>query len=180
MVEEGYAWPGTVSVASDSHSNIYGGVGCLGTAIVRSDAASVLATSTVFWRVPPIAKITFTGTLPPGVTGKDTIIALCALLKSEVLNMCVEFTGSEQTLASIPISERLTIANMTTEMGSLSGLFPVDETLISWYRARATAAATSGGSTKDRINQKRIDELLENTLVADPGAKYAKEYFLDL
>ncbi|KAH7237357.1 hypothetical protein B0J15DRAFT_503662 [Fusarium solani] len=180
MIEEGYAWPGTVTVASDSHSNIYGGVGCLGTAIVRSDAASVLATSTIFWRVPPVAKITFTGTLPPGVTGKDTIIALCALLKSEVLNMCVEFTGSEQTLASIPISERLTIANMTTEMGSLSGLFPVDETLISWYRARAAAAATSGNSTKDRINQKRIDELLENTLVADPGAKYAKEYFLDL
>jgi homoaconitate hydratase len=124
MIEEGYAWPGTVTVASDSHSNIYGGVGCLGTAIVRSDAASVLATSTIFWRVPPVAKITFTGTLPPGVTGKDTIIALCALLKSEVLNMCVEFTGSEQTLASIPISERLTIANMTTEMGSLSGPKP--------------------------------------------------------
>jgi aconitase A len=59
-----------------------------------------------------------------GVTGKDTIIALCALLKSEVLNMYVEFTGSEQTLASIPISERLTIANMTTEMGSLSGPKP--------------------------------------------------------
>ncbi|RSL60559.1 Homoaconitase, mitochondrial [Fusarium sp. AF-6] len=38
----------------------------------------------------------------------------------------------------------------------------------------------SGNSTKDRINHKRIDELLENTLVADPGAKYAKEYFLDL
>ncbi|RSL60548.1 hypothetical protein CEP53_005390 [Fusarium sp. AF-6] len=87
-------------------------------AIVRSDAASVLATSTIFWKVPPIAKIIFTGTLPPGVTGKDTIIALCALLGSDVLNMCVEFTGSKQTLASIPISERLTIANMTTEMGS--------------------------------------------------------------
>ncbi|RSL76155.1 Homoaconitase, mitochondrial [Fusarium floridanum] len=180
MIEEGYAWPGTVTVASDSHSNIYGGIGCFGTAIVRSDAASVLATSTIFWKVPPIAKITFTGTLPPGVTGKDTIIALCALLGSDVLNMCVEFTGSEQTLASIPISERLTISNMTTELGSLSGLFPVDETLISWYRARAAAAAMSGNSTKDRINHKRIDELLENTLVADPGAKYAKEYFLDL
>lgn len=101
---------------------MYGGVGCLGTAIVRSDAASVLATSTVFWQIPPTVKITFTGVLPPGVTGKDTIIALCGLLnKDDVLNMCVEFTGSEQTLASIPISERLTIANMTTEWGALSG-----------------------------------------------------------
>ena len=39
MVEEGYAWPGKMVVASDSHSNHYGGVGCLGTAIVRTDAA---------------------------------------------------------------------------------------------------------------------------------------------
>ncbi|KAK7431152.1 mitochondrial Homoaconitase [Neonectria magnoliae] len=180
MVEEGYAWPGTVAVASDSHSNIYGGVGCFDTAIVRSDAASVLATSTIFWQVPPIAKITFTGILPPGVTGKDAIIALCFLLKSDVLNMCVEFTGSEQTLASIPISERLTIANMTTEWGALSGLFPVDDTLISWYHARATIAAMSDSPTKDRINHKRIDELLESPLAADPGATYAKEFYLNL
>lgn len=109
-------------VASDSHSTIYGGIGCLGTAIVRSDAASILATSTIFWQVPPIAKVTFTGVLPPGVTGKDVIIALCTFLKSDVLNMCVEFTGSEQTLASISVSERLTISNMTCEWGALSGL----------------------------------------------------------
>ena len=57
MIEEGYAWPGTVTVASDSHSTIYGGIGCFGTAIVRSDAASVLATSTILWQVPPIAKV---------------------------------------------------------------------------------------------------------------------------
>lgn len=44
MCEEGYAFPGTVSVASDSHSNMYGGLGSLGTAVVRSDAASIWAT----------------------------------------------------------------------------------------------------------------------------------------
>ena len=109
MVEEGYAWPGTLAVASDSHTNILGGISCLGTAIVRSDAASILATSTVFWQIPPVAKVTFTGILPPGVTGKDTILALCAMRQSDVLNHCVEFHGSEQTLASIPISDRLTV-----------------------------------------------------------------------
>ena len=41
MVSEGYAWPGTMVVASDSHSNHYGAVGCLGTPIVRTDAASI-------------------------------------------------------------------------------------------------------------------------------------------
>ncbi|TFA97524.1 Homoaconitase, partial [Trichoderma ghanense] len=180
MIEQGYAWPGTVTVASDSHSTIYGGIGCLGTAIVRSDAASILATSTVFWQVPPIAKVTFTGVLPPGVTGKDVIIALCAFLKSDVLNMCVEFTGSEQTLASLSVSERLTIANMACEWGALSGLFPVDKTLISWYRARASAAAVTDSPSQSRLNHKRIDELLEAPLVADPGAVYAKEFYLNL
>lgn len=47
MCEEGYAFPGTMTVASDSHSNMYGGLGCLGTPIVRSDAASVWATGKV-------------------------------------------------------------------------------------------------------------------------------------
>ena len=57
MVEEGYAWPGTMAVASDSHSNHYGGVGCLGTAVVRTDAASIWATTSSWWQVPPVAKV---------------------------------------------------------------------------------------------------------------------------
>ncbi|KAK6531853.1 mitochondrial Homoaconitase [Orbilia ellipsospora] len=181
MVEEGHAWPRTVTVASDSHSNHYGGVGVLGTPVVRTDAASVWATTQTWWCIPPIAKITFTGILPRGVTGKDVIVFLAGSFnQDEVLNHAIEFTGSEETLASIPIDDRLTIANMTTEWGALSGLFPVDETLISWYRGKATAAAMSNGSLSERINHERIDELTKEKLVADPGATYAKEFYLDL
>ncbi|KAI6756195.1 hypothetical protein HG530_011931 [Fusarium avenaceum] len=177
MVEEGYAWPGTVSVASDSHSNMYGGVGCLGTAVVRTDAASIWATGQTWWQVPPVAKVTFTGILPPGVTGKDVIIALCGLFRDDqVLNHAVEFAGGE----SLPIDDRLTISNMTTEWGALAGVFPVDEMLLSWYRGKATTNAMFGGPSKDRINHKRIDELEQNMLVADPGATYAKELYLNL
>ncbi|KAK7749791.1 mitochondrial Homoaconitase [Cytospora paraplurivora] len=183
MVEEGYAWPGTVAVASDSHSNMYGGVGCLGTPVVRTDAASIWATGRTWWQVPPIAKVTFTGLLPPGVTGKDVIVALCGLFNSDdVLNHAIEFTGSEQTMRSIPIDDRLTIANMTTEWGALSGLFPIDSVLQSWLRARATTAAMfnpDSGSGK-RFTHERIDELLENPLSADPGATYAKSIYLNL
>ncbi|KAM0345961.1 hypothetical protein ACHAPU_006015 [Fusarium lateritium] len=177
MVEEGYAWPGTVSVASDSHSNMYGGIGCLGTAVVRTDAASIWATGQTWWQVPPVAKVTFTGILPPGVTGKDVIIALCGLFRDDqVLNHAVEFAGGE----SLPIDDRLTISNMTTEWGALAGVFPVDEMLISWYRGKATTNAMFGGSSKDRINHKRVDELDQNRLAADPGATYAKELYLNL
>jgi homoaconitate hydratase len=57
MVEEGFAWPGTLVVASDSHSNMYGGVGCLGTPIVRTDGASIWATGKTWWQVPNIARV---------------------------------------------------------------------------------------------------------------------------
>ncbi|ROW06204.1 hypothetical protein VMCG_04572 [Cytospora schulzeri] len=183
MVEQGYAWPGTVTVASDSHSNMYGGVGCLGTPMVRTDAASIWATGRTWWQVPAIAKVTLTGILPPGVTGKDVIVALCGLFNSDdVLNHAIEFTGSEQTMRSIPVDDRLTIANMTTEWGALTGLFPIDSTLQAWLRARATTAAMynpdSGSGT--RFTHAKIDDLIENPLSADPGATYAKSLYLNL
>ncbi|RFU72118.1 hypothetical protein TARUN_10141, partial [Trichoderma arundinaceum] len=181
MVEEGHAWPGTLTVASDSHSNHYGGVGVLGTPVYFPSPLEAAVANGGCARIPPIAKITFTGILPPGVTGKDVIVSLCGLFnQDEVLNHALEFTGSEETLASIPIDARLTIANMTTEWGALSGLFPVDEKLIAWYRAKATTAAMFNTSLKERINHERIDELVKNKLVADQGASYAKELYLNL
>lgn len=187
MVEEGYAWPGTVAVASDSHSNMYGGVGCLGTPVVRTDAASIWATGRTWWQVPPIAKVNFRGTLPPGVTGKDVIVALCGLFsKDEVLNHAIEFTGSEEAMRSLQVDDRLTIANMTTEWGALTGLFPIDSILQSWLSYKATEAALYRSSeltdndTHERFSHARLDELFANSLAADKGAKYAKHLYLDL
>lgn len=109
MVEEGHAWPGTVTVASDSHSNMYGGIGCLGTPVVRTDAASVWATGKTWWQVPPVARVNLTGILPVGVTGKDIIVALCGLFnQDEVLNHAIEFTGTEETMSSLSVDDRLT------------------------------------------------------------------------
>ena len=114
MCEEGYAWPGTMVVASDSHSNMYGGLGCLGTPVVRTDAAAIWATGRTWWQVPPVAKVTLRGKLRKGVTGKDVIITLCGFFNNdEVLNCAVEFTGGG--ISSLSIDQRLTIANMTTE-----------------------------------------------------------------
>ncbi len=76
MVENGFARPGGFMVASDSHSNTYGGVGCVGTPIVRTDAAAAWATGTFWWQVPPMVKVVLEGELRPGVTGKDVIVTL--------------------------------------------------------------------------------------------------------
>ncbi|KAA8643207.1 homoaconitase LysF [Aspergillus tanneri] len=187
MVEEGFAWPGTLVVASDSHSNMYGGVGCLGTPIVRTDGASIWATGKTWWQIPPVAKVTLTGVLPPGVTGKDVIVALCGLFdKDDVLNHAIEFTGSEETMRSLSVDDRLTIANMTTEWGALSGLFPIDSVLKGWLKGKATTAAMglADGPFKTlaakRFTHPILEQLFTNPLTADRGAKYAKELFLDL
>ena len=188
MVEEGYAWPGTMAVASDSHSNMYGGVGCLGTPVVRTDAAAIWATGRTWWQIPPVAKVTFTGVLPEGVTGKDVIVALCGLFNNdEVLNHAIEFTGTAETMSTLPVDDRLAIANMTTEWGALSGLFPIDDVLKGWLRYKATEASMykapagiTSSPTSDRFTHGRLDELFENPLSADKGATYAKELYLDL
>lgn len=187
MVEDGFAWPGTLVVASDSHSNMYGGVGCLGTPIVRTDGASIWATGKTWWQIPPVAKVTFTGVLPQGVTGKDIIVALCGLFdKDDVLNHAIEFTGSEETMNSLSVDSRLTIANMTTEWGALSGLFPIDNVLKGWLKAKATTAAMglADGPFKtlapQRFTHPVLDQLFANPMSADKGAQYSKELFLDL
>ena len=118
--------PGSMVVGSDSHSNLYGALCCLGTPVVRTDAASIWATGVTWWQVPPVARVHLKGKLRPGVTGKDVIVTLCGLFnKDEVLNHAVEFVGDG--VASLSIEQRMTIANMTTEWGALVGLFPFDE-----------------------------------------------------
>ncbi|KAI9440145.1 hypothetical protein H4582DRAFT_1812340 [Lactarius indigo] len=188
LVEEGYAFPHTLTVASDSHSNMYGGVGCVGTPIVRTDAAAIWATGKTWWQVPRMVKVELRGKLHAGVTGKDVIVALCgAFNKDEVLNAAIEFTGDG--VAALSIDDRLTIANMTTEWGALVGLFPVDEALIQWYEAVLKKLELRTFSVDHsippppehpRINKHRLDAVRAAPLRSDPGAEYASHLVLDL
>lgn len=196
MCEEGYAWPGTMAVASDSHSNMYGGLGCLGTPIVRTDAAAIWATGRTWWKVPPIVKVELIGKLQKGVTGKDVIIALCGYFnKDEVLNHAIEFAclpdrQDGEGVKHLSVEERLTIANMTTEWGALVGLFPIDEMTIKWLRERdqyiqkrgleGVFSDSDGNGKHPRINEKRISELGKNIIKADKDAFYSKVLKIDL
>lgn len=174
MCEEGFAWPGEMAVASDSHSNMYGGLGCLGTPIVRTDAAAVWATGRTWWKFPPIVKVVLTRTLKKGVYGKDVIINLCGYFNhDEVLNHVIEFTGPG--VKNLSIDERLSIANMTTEWGALAGVFDIDEVTYQWIEDRI---AKTGGN--ERINHKRLNALKAAKLKADADAWYAKEITVDL
>ena len=191
LVEEGYAFPYTMTVASDSHSNMYGGMGCVGTPIVRTDAAALWATGKTWWQVPRMVKVEFRGQLAPGVTGKDVIVALCGYFnQDEVLNAAIEFTG--EGVSALTVDDRLTIANMTTEWGALAGVFPVDDVTLDWYEralkkmelrtfaSPALAAAIPAPPEHPRINRHRLDEVRALRLASDPDATYAAHLVLDL
>jgi len=187
MVEQGYVVPGAMVVASDSHSNLYGAMAALGTPVVRTDAASIWATGVTWWQVPPVARVALKGKLSPGVTGKDVIIALCGLFnKDEVLNHAVEFLGDG--VPALSMSERMTIANMTTEWGALAGVFPFDEVTVNYLRSRLPEFSTPnrpgkrGGKSRSGYNNADIDAWWKNRkdLSADPDAEYAIELDLDL
>jgi len=189
MCDEGYAWPNTLVVASDSHSNMYGGLGCLGTPVVRTDAASLWVTGQTWWQVPPVARVVLYGSLKQGVTGKDVIITLCGYFnKDEVLNHALEFDGDG--VAQLTVEQRLTIANMTTEWGALVGLFPCDAVTLAWLNERADYVARrglfgipsdkDGQDTHPRLNSGRIAELDEDVVLPDNDAVYARTLELDL
>jgi homoaconitate hydratase len=191
MVEQGYVVPGAMVVGSDSHSNLYGALCALGTPVVRTDAAGIWATGTTWWQVPAVARVTLTGKLAPGVVGKDVIVALCGLFShDEVLNHAVEFVG--EGVASLTISSRMSISNMTTEWGALAGVFPFDEVLREYLDSRADvfAQATShdalpGERREGSLGRYSRDDVARwwstrDAIAADSGAHYAVELTLDL
>jgi homoaconitate hydratase len=178
MIEEGFVTPGSLVVGSDSHSNMYGGVAALGTPVVRTDAAALWATGTMWWTIPPQVRVTLRGSLRPGITGKDVILTLCARFsRGEVLNAAVEFAGDG--VASLTVDDRLTIANMTTEWGALVGIFPFDASLRQWLDARADLFAHRAAPAFSRSDVARWwGERHE--LHSDTDAVFVRELELDL
>jgi homoaconitate hydratase len=176
MVERGYVVPGSFVVASDSHSNMYGALGAIGTPIVRTDAAAVWATGEFWWQIPRSIQVVLEGQLPDGVTGKDVIITLCGLYNhDECLNAAVEFTGPG--VASLSMDARLSISNMTTEWGPLVGWFPVDAVTIQYLRAVHQRLQAMG---VERFTESDIESWEKNPPAPDADAVYAARITLDL
>ena len=176
MVERGYVVPGSFVVASDSHSNMYGALGAIGTPIVRTDAAAVWATGEFWWQIPRSIQVTLQGKLPEGTTGKDVIITLCGLYNhDEALNAAVEFTGPG--VASLSMDARLSISNMTTEWGPLVGWFPVDAITIRYLEGVHQRLKSAG---IERLSEKDIEAWAKGAPRPDSDATYAAKITLNL
>lgn len=176
MIERGYVLPGSFVVASDSHSNMYGALGALGSPIVRTDAAAIWATGEFWWQIPRSIQVVLEGKLPEGVTGKDVIITLCGIYnRDEALNAAIEFSGPG--LASLPMDARLSISNMSTEWGPIVAWFPVDEITIRYLRRMRERLLEHG---IERFTEDDIERWSQVPPQPDFEARYAARIVLDL
>ncbi|HUA16258.1 MAG TPA: homoaconitase [Verrucomicrobiae bacterium] len=176
MLERGYVVPGSFVVASDSHSNIYGALGAVGTPIVRTDAAAVWATGEFWWQIPRTIQVVLEGKLQEGVSGKDLIIALCGLYNhDEALNAAIEFSGPG--VSSLSMDARFSIANMSTEWGPIVAWFPVDEVTIRYLR---TVHGNLQAQGVERFTEDDIFQWIVNPPRPDADAEYAARIVLNL
>lgn len=176
MIERGYVVPGAFVVASDSHSNMYGALGAVGTPIVRTDAAAVWATGEFWWQIPQTIQVVLEGQLQPGVSGKDVIITLCGLYNhDEALNAAIEFAGPG--VASLSMDARFSISNMSTEWGPIVAWFPVDEVTIRYMHQVHSCLEASGIR---RFSEIEIDKWAQTPPQPDPEAVYSARIVLNL
>ncbi len=128
MVENGHVRPGDLFLGADSHSPTYGAVNAFGIGVGSTDLAAAMLTGKTWLKVPRTIQITLHGALRPGVTAKDVILRLVQELGADGANYCaVEFTG--EAVWRMSLASRMTLANMTAEMGAKTGL--VDPTGLS-------------------------------------------------
>jgi 3-isopropylmalate/(R)-2-methylmalate dehydratase large subunit len=132
MHEYGYAKPGTVVTATDSHTTTYGGAGCFCTGIGTTEMAAALTTGELWFKVPSAIKVELTGKFSKGVYAKDLVERLLGDIRSDGAQYkSIEFVGDG--VKELSMSSRFTIANMGLEAGAKCALFPADEQTAAYY-----------------------------------------------
>lgn len=155
LPERGIVVPGDIVIGADSHTCTYGGLGAFATGVGSTDLAYAMATGRTWFKVPESMRFTYYGKRRPFVTGKDLILHTIRLIGDDgALYRAMEFTG--ETIAELPMEDRLTMSNMTIEAGGKVGLCPTDEVTRRYEAGRALRPLRS--------------------YAADPGARYVAEY----
>jgi len=150
-----HARPGMLIVGSDSHTSTAGAFNSLAAGIDRTESAGIWKRGETWFRVPESIKISLSGRLRENVSAKDLSLWIIGMIGSDGANyMSIEYHGDG--VKTLNISDRMTIANLASEMGAKNAVFPADEVLDNFY----------GIST--------------NGIWADNGAKYFSEINVNL
>jgi 3-isopropylmalate/(R)-2-methylmalate dehydratase large subunit len=147
MPEKGHVLPGTLIVGADSHTVTYGALGAFATGIGSTEAAAVFATGKIWLKVPEAIKINVKGHLRKYVTPKDLILSIIGHVRADgAIYKSIEFAGP--TIRSMSTAGRMTLCNMTVEMGAKNGIVEPDEVTRKFLEGRTNKPLTSFESLK--------------------------------
>jgi len=150
--------PGRVIVGADSHTVTAGALGCFATGVGSSDFLTALTTGRLWFRVPATIAVRLRGRVPAYIQGKDVMLALARILGDDgAVYRCLEF--HDETENGLTMDSRLTISNMSVELGAKAGIFVPDQITEAYVRAKHAEW---------------------NPIVPDGGAVYERTVTLDL
>ncbi len=130
-----HAKPGMLIVGSDSHTSTAGAFNAFAAGIDRTESAGIWKRGETWFRVPESIKITLSGKLKAGVSAKDLSLWIIGMIGSDGANyMSIEYHGDG--IKNLNISDRMTIANLASEMGAKNAVFPADEILKDFLKTK--------------------------------------------
>ncbi len=136
--EKGLSLPGMTIVCGDSHTSTHGAVGAIAMGIGTSEVAQVLASQCILQSKPKTMRINIEGKLQRGVVAKDVALYIMAqMTTSGATGYAVEYAGS--TVRNMSMEGRLTLSNLSIEMGSRAGIIAPDETTFEYLKNREYA-----------------------------------------
>jgi 3-isopropylmalate/(R)-2-methylmalate dehydratase large subunit len=165
----GLTQPGMTIVCGDSHTSTHGALGALAFGIGTSEVEHVLATQTLPLMPFKTMAVTVNGTLVPGVTAKDLILAVIARIgTSGGQGHVIEYRG--EGIRALSMEARMTVCNMSIEAGARAGMIAPDDTTIDYLHGRPYSP--SGPRWEEAVARWRRQ-------VTDEGAVFDKEVVLD-
>jgi 3-isopropylmalate/(R)-2-methylmalate dehydratase large subunit len=169
--ENGATLPGMTVVCGDSHTSTHGAFGALAHGIGTSEVEHVMATQTLLAKKAKNMLVRVEGTLSPGCSGKDIVLAIIGKIGTAGGNgYTIEFGGS--AIRALSMEGRMTVCNMAIEAGARAGLVAVDEKTIDYVKGRPLAPGHSAGN--DMAAAVEWDQAVAywKTLHTDVNAKF--------
>lgn len=167
--ELGITQPGMTMVCGDSHTSTHGAFGAIAFGIGTSQVAQVFASQSLLLTKPKKMRITVNGTLGQNVLPKDVILYIISQLGTDSgTEHFIEFAGD--VFENMSMEGRMTVCNMSIEMGARGGIIAPDETTFNYIKGRKFAP-------KEADFDKKVTYW--KTLQSDAGAEFDKEYFFD-
>ena len=169
-IDEGLIAPGGTLVSTDSHANILGAVGAFGQGMGDQDIAAAWANGSVWFKAPKSMKVVLKGKPPAGISAKDITLALLKEFGAAgLLGYAAEFYGD--AVDDLPLSSRITIASMATEMGGIIALFPPNGDVINHFKNAVGKAFRPVYADDDSVYDKTVEIDISNLvpMISRPG-----------